>query len=79
MGVACKFSEKSIGFKDTERVINVLKKYGLPPQFDFDKEEAFRILKSDKKKEKQSINYILLNKIGKASVITSCLLQKLKA
>src|SRR4051794_14036222 len=64
MGIACKFSEKITGFKGTERVVNVLKQYGLPPHFDFDKAETFRILKSDKKKDNQSINYILLNKIG---------------
>jgi 3-dehydroquinate synthase len=41
-----------------------------PPQFDFDKAETFRILKSDKKKDNQSINYILLNKIGRASIVS---------
>jgi 3-dehydroquinate synthase len=69
MGVACKFSETVTGFKDTERVVKLLKQYGLPPQFEFDKEEAFRILKSDKKKNNQSINYILLNKIGKSQIV----------
>jgi len=70
MGVACKFSEQVTGFKQSERVIALLKQYGLPPQFEFDKEEAFRILKSDKKKDKQSINYILLNKIGSATAVS---------
>lgn len=69
MGVACKFSAAIAGFKDTERVVKVLKQYGLPPQFDFDKEEAFRILKTDKKKSNQSINYILLKGIGKAEIV----------
>lgn len=69
MGAACKISEQITGFKDTERVIQVLKTYGLPPQFEFDKAETFRILKSDKKKDNQSINYILLNKIGKGTIV----------
>lgn len=69
MGVACKISSSVLGFKETERVVKILKQYGLPPQFDFDKAEAFRILKNDKKKSNQSINYILLKKIGKAEVI----------
>jgi 3-dehydroquinate synthase len=30
MGVACKFSETITGFKGTDRVVNVLKQYGLP-------------------------------------------------
>ena len=69
MGAACKISEVTTGFKDTARVVKVLKQYGLPPQLDFDKEETFRILKSDKKKDSQSINYILLKKIGKAAIV----------
>ncbi len=69
MGVACKISEQVTGFKGTERVVNVLKRYGLPPQFEFDKAETFRILKSDKKKSNQGINYVLLRKIGKAGVV----------
>lgn len=70
MGVACKISEQVTGFKNTERVVGVLKKYGLPPQFAFDKDETFRILKSDKKKDSQSISYIVLDKIGKASIVS---------
>ncbi len=70
MGAACKISEQITGFKDTDRVVNVLKQYGLPPQFDFDKAETFRILKSDKKKDNQSINYILLKKIGKGDIVS---------
>jgi 3-dehydroquinate synthase len=69
MGVACKFSASELGFKETDRVVKVLKAYGLPPQFEFDKTEAFRILKTDKKKTNQSINYILLKKIGKAEIV----------
>jgi len=69
IGVACKISEQVTGFKQSERVVNVLKQYGLPPQFEFDKEETFRILKSDKKKDSQSINYVLLNKIGNGTVV----------
>lgn len=69
MGAACKISEQVTGFKDANRVETVLKKYGLPPQFEFDKEEAFRILKTDKKKENESINYVLLKTIGKATVV----------
>jgi 3-dehydroquinate synthase len=69
MGVACKMSASQVGFKDTDRVVKVLKAYGLPPQFEFDKPEALRILKTDKKRHNQSINYILLKKIGKAEIV----------
>ncbi len=69
MGAACKISQQITGFKQTETVVEVLKKYGLPPQFDFDKEETFRLLKSDKKKVDNSVKFILLSKIGKAVIV----------
>lgn len=68
MGVACKISEKIKGFEETTRVVQLLKKYGLPPQFEFDVEEVMKIMTSDKKKEADAINFILLSKIGKASI-----------
>jgi len=70
MGAACKISEQITGFKQSERVVQVLKQYGLPPQFAFDKEETFRLLKSDKKKDNQAINYVLLDKIGKSAIVS---------
>ena len=68
MGLACRLSEKLTGFKEGDRVIRLLKQYGLPPQFDFDKERAFDILLKDKKKAGQQISFILLSKIGKAEI-----------
>jgi 3-dehydroquinate synthase len=65
MGVACKIGEQVNGFSEASRITNLLKKYGLPPQFEFDKEQTLKLLKVDKKKDKDSINYILLHKIGK--------------
>jgi 3-dehydroquinate synthase len=77
MAYACNISEKMIGFKQTARVINVLQRYGLPVFAEFDKDKVFRVLKMDKKREKKQINYILLEKIGKA-VITSIPLNQLE-
>jgi 3-dehydroquinate synthase len=65
IGVACKISAQLDTFSETERVTGLLKKYGLPPQFEYDKEQTLKLLKADKKKEKDSISYILLHKIGK--------------
>ncbi|MEJ7828095.1 MAG: 3-dehydroquinate synthase [Segetibacter sp.] len=65
MGVACKISEQLNSFSDTTRVTGLLKKYGLPPQFEYDKEQTLKLLRADKKKEKDAISYILLQKIGK--------------
>jgi 3-dehydroquinate synthase len=49
-------------------VINTLKKYGLPTQATFDPKEVMNVLRMDKKRVKDSMNYILLNKIGQGVV-----------
>jgi 3-dehydroquinate synthase len=68
MTVACSLSAYLAGFKETERVIKVLDNYGLPTYADFDMEQAFNVLKMDKKKENTTMNYVLLEKIGKGVV-----------
>jgi 3-dehydroquinate synthase len=68
MVVASLISEEYTNFKDTDRVIATLKKYGLPTQMDFDSKEVMNVLRMDKKKVRDSMNYILLNKIGQAAV-----------
>ena len=45
-----------------------MKRYGLPTLASFDTREVMDVLKMDKKKERDSMNYILLNKIGQAVV-----------
>lgn len=68
MGVACKISEAVTGFKQTSEVVSLLKQYGLPPAFQFDKQATVAILQSDKKKDGDNINFIVLNKLGKAVI-----------
>jgi 3-dehydroquinate synthase len=55
-------------FKGAEEVIALLEKYGLPTFAEFDTKKAFKILMMDKKKDNVSINYILLEKIGKGAI-----------
>jgi 3-dehydroquinate synthase len=68
MVVACMVSEQYTDFKDTDRVMTVLKKYGLPTLSQFDPKEVMNVLRMDKKKVKDSMNYILLNKLGQGVV-----------
>ena len=68
MTYASVISEKITGFKEAERVANLISKYGLPTFADFDKQKAFEVLKMDKKREKKEMNYVLLEKIGKGVV-----------
>ncbi|MFT3824583.1 MAG: 3-dehydroquinate synthase [Chitinophagaceae bacterium] len=68
MAAACRISHQLTGFKESQRVIDVLAQYGLPTSADFDKRKAFKVLTMDKKREKKAMNYILLDKIGKGIV-----------
>ena len=70
IGVACKISEQLTGFNQTVRVTKLLKQYGLPPQFQFDKDAVWKLLLSDKKIKTGNIHYVVLNKIGKASTLS---------
>jgi 3-dehydroquinate synthase len=68
MAAACRISQQLNGFKEEHRVIGLLDKYGLPTLADFDKRKAMEILKMDKKKVSNSLNYVVLEKIGRAAV-----------
>ncbi len=64
MVAACMISEQFTPFTDTDRVMSTLKKYGLPTLAEFDPKEVMNVLRRDKKKVKDTMNYVLLNKIG---------------
>jgi 3-dehydroquinate synthase len=68
MSYASSLSQKINGFKNTDRVVALLDQYGLPTFAEFDKEKAINVLKMDKKKTKDSIYFILLERIGKAFI-----------
>ncbi|HVZ55273.1 MAG TPA: 3-dehydroquinate synthase [Chitinophagaceae bacterium] len=77
MAYACRLSEQLTGFRHTDRVKSVLEQYGLPTSLDFDRPQAIRILKMDKKRERKEINYILLERIGRG-VVQSIPLRRLE-
>jgi len=68
MVFASKLSEELLGFKSHERLVKMIERYSLPTEIDFDKQKAFDVLRSDKKKEADFMNFILLDKIGKARI-----------
>jgi 3-dehydroquinate synthase len=70
MTYACNISKQITGFKETERVVSVLEKYGLPSYAKFDKQKVFNVLKLDKKRERTEMSYVLLEKIGKGVIKT---------
>jgi 3-dehydroquinate synthase len=68
MVYASSLSEKLNGFRNADRVAALLDQYGLPTFAEFDKEKVINVLKMDKKKTKDSIHFILLERIGKAVI-----------
>lgn len=68
MVAACMISEEVLGFRETDRVIAVLKRYGLPTLAEFDPKEVLNVLRRDKKRVKETMNYILLKKLGEGVV-----------
>jgi 3-dehydroquinate synthase len=75
MTYAALMSQQLKFYKEAERVINLLHQYGLPTVAEFDAKKAFNILLKDKKRQADSINYILLQKTGKAVVQPLLLVQ----
>jgi 3-dehydroquinate synthase len=71
MVAALKISEEINNFSSDEKdtVIALLEKFNLPITIDGNKEEIFNIMQMDKKRESDTINYVLLNKIGEGKVV----------
>ena len=70
MIAACKISAGISGFsaEESERVKNVLEKYQLPVDLEFDKEKVWEVLLMDKKKKGDTMNFITLKTIGEGIV-----------
>ncbi len=68
MTYAAILSQQINGFADTEQLVSLLSKYGLPTFAKFNARKAFKILRMDKKKDSKGIQYILLERIGKAGI-----------
>jgi 3-dehydroquinate synthase len=68
MVFASHLSELLLGFRYHKRLIKVIENYSLPVQISFDREKVFEVLQSDKKKVSDYMNFILLEKIGKARI-----------
>ncbi len=70
MVAACIISEKINDFpkSGTEKIKQLLAKYKLPIAFDIDKDKTWNILLHDKKKSGSEMNFVVLDKIGKASI-----------
>jgi 3-dehydroquinate synthase len=68
MAAAATISESLCNFTDTKRLTNLIEKYHLPAEFDFNKQHVWDILLLDKKKAGDSLSFIVLTKIGDGKV-----------
>jgi len=66
MVYAAKISQVLTGFSETNILVETLKKYGLPTAMHFDIQEAMQVMQKDKKKAIAGMQYVVLQKIGKA-------------
>lgn len=68
---ACNLSEKINGFhfNDASRVVKLLAQYHLPVDIETDHQKVFEVLKMDKKRKDDGIQFILLKKIGEAGIV----------
>jgi 3-dehydroquinate synthase len=71
MIIACTLSEEMTGLPTTVRtdLQRLLEKYGLPIHIDIDVALVADILKMDKKRKRDTIDYILLESIGEAVIM----------
>ncbi len=68
MAFAAKLSRELLHFKGAEKLVTLIDAYGLPVTTAYNKQQVFDVLISDKKREGEHMNFILLEKIGKAVI-----------
>ncbi len=66
MVFAAYLSKQLLDFKAAERLVRIIEKYGLTTFFNYDAADALNKMLSDKKRVNEVINFVLLEKIGKA-------------
>jgi 3-dehydroquinate synthase len=68
MMTAATLSEHYLGFAALDRLEGLLARYGLPTRASYNLNKALSVLRMDKKRRSDSIQYVLLQKIGKAAI-----------
>jgi len=72
MAAACQISMKKVGLpkKDRDRIVDLLRKFGLPTQLpkDYPRDKIFDALKFDKKFSRGEVRFVVTPKIGSAKL-----------
>jgi 3-dehydroquinate synthase len=71
MGIACAISEEINGFDSAQKasVLGLLQQYQLPVKKEIDKQKVMELMMMDKKRTGSTMDFVLLNKIGEATII----------
>ncbi|MBS1497003.1 MAG: 3-dehydroquinate synthase [Bacteroidetes bacterium] len=77
MVAACNISEEINNFYsvDKEKIVKLLEQYRLPVKINIDTDKIWELLLMDKKRNAGNMNFILLNKIGDATIVPIGLIQ----
>lgn len=68
MVYAAHLSQEVKGFKDSLRLINTIEQYGLPTHAQVNMQRALQNIRMDKKRVKEIVHFVLLEKLGKGVV-----------
>lgn len=68
MAFAAKLSAQMLHFKGADKLLKLIDQYGLPVSAGYNKQKVFDVLVSDKKREGEQMNFILLERVGKAVI-----------
>jgi 3-dehydroquinate synthase len=66
---AIRISDMIFQTNNTQRLADLLRRYGLPLQINYDRKAVLNLMLADKKKTGSNINYVLLEKIGRGVVV----------
>lgn len=68
MHYAARISDTLYGTQLTERISNLLEQFGLPITLSFDVNKVFKIMLADKKRKGNTMQYVLLHRIGEGAI-----------
>lgn len=68
MVFAARLSLQLLKFKGAERLLQLIDKYGLPTKAAYNRDKVFELMVSDKKREGEQMNFVLLERLGKAVI-----------
>lgn len=66
--IAIGMVKMSIGMSHFDKLIKILNKYNLPIQYEYDKQEIYKYITTDKKASQAKLNIIIVEEVGKGYI-----------